>query len=237
MTFDQSLIATVQTRLADLGYYAGKIDGVSGPLTSTAMVRFKEANGFRGRDFPGPQTLARLFSGDAVPRPRPAPKPGEPPWLTEARGLIGTDELPGSANNPVIMGWARDLDQWYPSDATAWCGLFVAHCMAVGAPDEPQDFNRLGAQQWLKYGEPVPICYGAIAVFWRGSPTGGLGHVGFIVGQDADTFHILGGNQSDSVTVARVSKTRLLGFRGPKGWIGNQTLKPVTTAQLSTNEA
>ena len=111
MDFTQSLVATVQTRLADLGYYTGFIDGRFGPLTSAAVTAFKVANGYAARDYPGPLTLTALFSLDAKAKTKPAAKDGEPAWLAEARSLIGTDELPGSANNPVIMGWAKDLDQ------------------------------------------------------------------------------------------------------------------------------
>ena len=48
-------------------------------------------------------------------------------------------------------------------------------------------------------------------VFERGSG----GHVGFAVGQDDTHFFVLGGNQSDAVTIARVAKSRLLGARWP----------------------
>ncbi len=40
-------------------------------------------------------------------------------------------------------------------------------------------------------------------------------HVGFAVGQDDTHFYVLGGNQSDAVTVARIAKSRFLGARWP----------------------
>ena len=52
---------------------------------------------------------------------------------------------------------------------------------------------------------------GAVLVFERGSG----GHVGFAIGQDATQFYVLGGNQSDAVTIARIAKSRLLGARWP----------------------
>jgi methyl-accepting chemotaxis protein len=39
----------------------------------------------------------------------------------------GLREGPGKAGNPIILDWAGDLDLHYPNDATAWCGLFIAH--------------------------------------------------------------------------------------------------------------
>lgn len=237
MEFERQLLSTLQTRLADLGYYKGKIDGVYGPLTSYALIDFKKNNGYLARDYPGILTLSKLFSSEAVRKPQVTGTDTDPAWMVEAKSLIGTDEWAGNANNPVIMNWAKDLDQWYPADSVAWCGLFVAHCMAVGAPDEPQDFNRLGAREWTKFGEKKDPMYGAIGVFWRVSPNSWQGHVGFLVGQDSSTYHILGGNQSDSVNVTRISKNRLLEFRGPKGWEGDRNLKSVTTGDLSRNEA
>ena len=52
---------------------------------------------------------------------------------------------------------------------------------------------------------------GAVLVFERGLG----GHVGFAVGQDDTNFFVLGGNQADTVTIARTAKSRLLGARWP----------------------
>ena len=68
MTFLQQLLAANQGRLADLGWYKGVIDGLDGPMTQNAFIRFKEAQGFRARPFPGPLTLQVLWGG---PRPHP----------------------------------------------------------------------------------------------------------------------------------------------------------------------
>ena len=48
-------------------------------------------------------------------------------------------------------------------------------------------------------------------IFERGSG----GHVGFAVGQDDTHFYVLGSNQSDAVTIARIAKSRLLRTRSP----------------------
>jgi hypothetical protein len=49
-----------------------------------------------------------------------------PRTLQEARKLFGTKEVAGSANNPVILGWAKEvgLAKSYNDDAIPWCGLF-----------------------------------------------------------------------------------------------------------------
>jgi hypothetical protein len=91
----------------------------------------------------------------------------------------------------------------------------VETCIRMGLPDEPLagalGTNPYWARNWLQFGQAVPPVTGAVLVFARGSG----GHVGFAVGQDDTHFHVLGGNQSDAVTVARIAKSRLLGARWP----------------------
>ena len=50
---------------------------------------------------------------------------------------------------------------------------------------------------------------GDVLVFARGNG----GHVGIYVGEDFEAFHVLGGNQSDRVSIARKPKARALGAR------------------------
>ena len=65
---------------------------------------------------------------------------------------------------------------------------------------------------------------GSVLVFERGSG----GHVGFAVGQDDTHFYVIGGNQSDAVTVARIAKSRLLGARWPATVPPRQQRLPTT---------
>jgi|GEM_PF-1349158 len=121
-----------------------------------------------------------------------------PAWYAEAQRLMGVAEAPGSANNGTIIGWAKSLDGWIASffvaDSIPWCGLFVAHCMRVALPAEPQPVNPLGALNWRTFGVPLTKpAIGAVQVFQR--PGGG--HVGFYAGEDAAAFVVLGGNAFD----------------------------------------
>jgi hypothetical protein len=56
---------------------------------------------------------------------------------------------------------------------------------------------------------------GAIAVYWRQSPTSGLGHVGFYMGETATQILTLGGNESDAVREQFEPKTQLIGYWWP----------------------
>lgn len=51
-----------------------------------------------------------------------------PRMLQEARKLFGTKEVAGPADNPLILGWAKEvgLAKSYNYDAIPWCGLFMA---------------------------------------------------------------------------------------------------------------
>lgn len=240
MTFTSELIYTQQARLAGLGYYTASLDGISGPATENAMAQFKAKNGFFARPYPGPLTMAALWSPEAVAAPEPAPVGDEPAWLTEARSLLGTREVPGARNNPIIMQWAIDLDQWYPGDDVPWCGLFVAHCMKRGAPSEPQGFNRLGARNWGEYGVAAdegnpPL--GSVCTLWRTHKTKSWnGHVFIVTGQSDTAIRGIGGNQSDNVTESWFERDRVLDVRVPTGYRG-PTAPIAKTGVLSTNEA
>lgn len=166
-----------------------------------------------------------------------AKEPG-PRILLEALKVYGTAETPGPGNNPAIMAWAKatKLDKAYTADSIAWCGLAMAYVALQAGWDLP--INPLWAQNWLKWGNPSdkPML-GDVLVFGRK----GGGHVGLYVGEDVQSMHTLGGNQSDAVNIKRIAKSRLLGARRCP-WRVNQpsNVRPVTLAAggaLSTNEA
>jgi hypothetical protein len=72
------------------------------------------------------------------------------------------------------------------------------------------------ARAWRRFGEPCQPMRGAVLVFWRGKPEGSFGHVGFYHSEDSVSYHVLGGNQSNAVNLARISKNRLLAARWPR---------------------
>lgn len=163
----------------------------------------------------------------------------EPSWLSTARQLIGTKEKPGSSDNPVIVAWAKKIGGWeggyYQHDDTPWCGLFVAHCLTENKITPPKGF--LAALSYQNWGDKCdPAVPGAVLVFGRK----GGGHVGFYVSEDDTAYHVLGGNQSDAVTITRVAKDRLVDARWPTGQSKGWFAAPVHVSDngdLSRNEA
>jgi uncharacterized protein (TIGR02594 family) len=205
----------IQRRLRALGYDPGPPDGVRGRLTIRAIKAFQRAHGLVADGLVGPKTAAAMF-GDGATSPRNGEGNSPAPWFDEALRLKGTREAAGSADNQVILRWAARLGLAYAHDSVAWCGLFAAHCIGATLPDEPLPNNPLGARNWLRFGREVAPVQGAVLVFWRGSPSGWTGHVGFHAGEDDEVFHVLGGNQANAVTIARVERRRLLGARWPR---------------------
>ncbi|MCI4589809.1 TIGR02594 family protein [Sphingobium sp. BYY-5] len=149
-------------------------------------------------------------------------------------------EVVGPGNNPKIIDWAKHTGIDYDSDDIPWCGLFVAHCVSATLAGEALPANPLGARAWQRFGTTCERTLGAILVFWRGSRNGWLGHVGFYAGEDGSAYHVLGGNQGDSVSITRIAKDRLLDARwpatAPKTGAGPLILAANETF-FSTNEA
>lgn len=136
-----------------------------------------------------------------------------PLWLAEARKHEGLKEIPGPKHNPTITGWLNKLRAWWTDDETPWCGTFVAHCLQVAGL--PIIKNWFRAKEWAEYGSNLRsthVAPGAILVFARE----GGGHVGFYVGEDANFYFVLGGNQSNSVNVMKLAKARCIAIRWPK---------------------
>lgn len=142
----------------------------------------------------------------------PEAEDGKLPWMTLAKSLIGTDEAPGSRDNKTILSWARaiGLSNVYNHDSIPWCGLFVGYVVSQTGMDTSN--APLWALSWKGWGRDLDEPkYGCVLVFKRN----GGGHVGFAVGQDSDYFHVLGGNQSDSVNISKIAKSRCVGYRWP----------------------
>ena len=163
-------------------------------------------------------------------------EPG-PKMIVEALKFFGVKEFPGTqSNNPVILGWAKELgvEKVYSNDEVPWCGLFIG--IVAKRAEKPLPNNFIWALNWSRFGVKADTAkLGDILTFKR--PTGG--HVGLYVGEDAEAYHVLGGNQGNAVTITRISKNRVYAIRRPvyKNEPDNvRKIKLAATGQLSTNE-
>lgn len=170
-------------------------------------------------------------------------KIGPLPKLVQA-GLsyLGLKEYPGPSSNPVIMQMAKDLgvSNIYTNDDMSWCALFMCYlCKITGKPMPYRSYEILRAASFATWGNPVARGderLGDIAVFKR--PGGN--HVGIVIAVTATTIVVLGGNQSNAVTITEIAKTRLSACRryysiaAPESAIQYVVS---STGKLSTNEA
>ncbi|WP_429813599.1 TIGR02594 family protein [Ensifer sp. B1-9] len=217
MSFDQWVIG----RLRVHGAYAGVVDSVPGRQMVAGLKRFQQASGLKPTGLADEATVGLLRRDPQKPGVdltmfEKMPIPTEPVWMREARRFMGLKEVAGAGSNSTIIGWAKRLGGWvasyYTNDDIPWCGLALAHWISFTLPSEPLPGNYLSALAWANFGIRLETpARGAVLVFKR--PGGG--HVGLYVGEDASHFHVLGGNQSNSVSVTRIEKARLVAIRWP----------------------
>ena len=126
--------------------------------------------------------------------------------------FLGMREVPGSASNPVISAAIKDAASWLDSDdsKTAWCGCIMgAWCKQAGLP-VPSEYFR--AASWLSIGSAVHLAdavKGDIVILSRS----GGSHVALFNSVSGDKVRLLGGNQSDAVTLADFKTSTIKGIR------------------------
>lgn len=134
--------------------------------------------------------------------------------LVEALKLYGVLESPGTSDNPLIISWAKEIggsvEQVYKADSIPWCGLFIGVVAKRAGKELPK--SPLWALSWATFGSYTEeAMLGDVLVFTRK----GGGHVALYVGEDNVCYHCLGGNQSDKVSITRITKNRLYTVRRP----------------------
>ncbi len=142
-----------------------------------------------------------------------------------AQRFIGIKEIAGEMDNPQIVAMLKLDVSWPEGDEVPWCAAFVNYiAWLLRLPRS----KSLRARSWLEVGEP--ITFSEVKVGFdivilkrgKGNQPGpevikAPGHVGFYAGkgETKDNFylHILGGNQSNSVTINEYSVDKVLGYR------------------------
>ena len=149
----------------------------------------------------------------------------QPSWMAEAWRELGQSELSGSAHNPRIVAMFDELGHLGQPDETAWCAAFVGACLERAGIASTRS---LLARSYLEWGETSDTPdIGTVVVLPRGNDPA-LGHVGFLVGASDARVFLLGGNQSNAVTVAAFDRSLVLGFRQPIA----ETASPATDANF-----
>lgn len=167
-------------------------------------------------------------------------------WLARARDHVGLREIAGPMHEAKILQFFRDAHcSWVDDDETAWCAAFVCAMLERSLITSPRSLRARSFSEWgidVKERGVGGIPLGAIVVYDR-PPNPEQGHVGFAVGVNRDNYILtLGGNQSNSVSIAPLKAERLIAARWPRedkterNWM--RVIPFMTTnAPLSTNEA
>jgi len=135
--------------------------------------------------------------------------------LIEMLKNYGLKEIVGSEHNPHILAMFAEIGyDWVKDDETAWCSAALNYfCKKLGY----ERSGKLDARSWLKL--PVKVLkpnVGDIVVLWRESPDSWKGHVGLFINWDEKNIWVLGGNQSNMISISAYSRDRILGFRQAK---------------------
>lgn len=180
-------VLELQTRLDELGYPIGALDGAYGVATATAVRAFQRDHGLEVDGVVGPRTRSALAG--AQPGEGPSVEPSGPGQraLEESLRHLDVTERPANSNR-------TPFGQWFGVDGVKWCNIFVSYCFGVGADYTLcAGFNGAGVyprgctyvpttEAWLRatgmwVGRTSPLP-GDIAIFnWDG---GAPDHIGIV---------------------------------------------------------
>lgn len=230
-------VLKIQTRLKEMGYQPGPLDGIRGRLTIGAVKMFQYANGLVGDGLVGPKTLTALFPSAAQ---LPATMQDRTPWMDQVAQVMGLHE---DRNKSRLMAWLMSDGAGVGDPSiTPWCGDLAQTAFALSMPEEPMITNPYLAANWVKFGIECTPQFGAPLSFWRDYPSSWKGHMAFYLGETATHYRVRGGNQSNAVTDTFIAKERLRphGCRWPATALpptGRAVFVDRNGAPVSVNEA
>ena len=132
-----------------------------------------------------------------------------PSWMQIALDEQGQAELTGNRHNARILEYHSVTTLKAKEDEVPWCSSFVSWCLTKAGLVSTASARAKSYESW---GVPIkkPV-YGAIVTFTRN----GGGHVGFYTGQRDGKWLILGGNQSNRVSIASYDPSKVTSIRWP----------------------
>lgn len=135
-----------------------------------------------------------------------------------ALSFYGVEEaFTNGKSNPLVVSFFKDFADWVTnSTTTAWCSAFVN---TIFSSTGYEYSGNISARSWLTVGTEIKTPeVGDVVVFWRDKKDSWKGHVGLFIAysQDKKSIYVLGGNQSNKVSINLYPVSQLLGFRRPK---------------------
>jgi len=135
-----------------------------------------------------------------------------PKYVEIALHDLGLAEILGAEDNPRIVEMHSYTGYAAKDDETAWCASAI--CAWLEKSGFPST-KSAAAASYLKYGVEVKDPFiGCILVTSRG---GGRHHVCLYLGEAGGQYWTIGGNQSNSVSIIKIDKSKLVSARIPEG--------------------
>lgn len=144
-----------------------------------------------------------------------------PKWFQLAIAEIGTREQPENAG-PAIRRYI--LMAHVGKEGDPWCAIFVNAMLEKSGYQGTRSAGSQSFRQKIALFERIdkPF-YGCIVVYWRGTKSSGLGHVGFYNGEEGAYISTIGGNESDMVREEMFPKSSarfgFIGYYKPKKFV------------------
>jgi uncharacterized protein (TIGR02594 family) len=159
----------------------------------------------------------------------------DPAWLKGAFRDEGLKELPGKKHAARILKMFRAVGHpEVKDDETAWCAAAVGTWLSESG--QPHT-SALNARSYLQWGKPTDNpTRGDVVIFKRGNSTW-QGHVALFLGQEGGRVWVIGGNQSNAVTVDSYPASSVLGYRTPVTVRNSRTVKAAAVAGVGTATA
>lgn len=164
---------------------------------------------------------------------------GAPIWFKAALHEIGIHEV-GDNRGPDVARYCAAAH--VPDKGWPWCDIFMCAMLELNGIPSPRSASSHAVMSDPNFVKLAGPALGAIQVFWRQSRQSGLGHVNFYRAETADRVCGVGGNQSDSVSMAWFPKKAgafgLIGYWWPKSValpkIGAISINPATPLVASS---
>lgn len=203
-------IKWLQSRLTAHGYQVG-VDGDWGRLSIEALRKFQTTRGLAVTGVADNPTVAALKTSTDGGRPVAVVHEDMPPWMAEMHHRMGLHEVRDKSKLIEFLKIGKFLGD--PS-RLPWCGDMVESCIAKVLPAEPLPANPFFAQNWKSFGNNLssPLVGSIGVIRW----TATSGHVGFVAGTEGTNVVLLGGNQSNAITLASFPREKFIAFRWPR---------------------
>lgn len=145
------------------------------------------------------------------------------PYKTANQFVGFVKEIPGTKHDPFIQWCFTTVDGYdgETPDEVAWCSVFVNAIAWIHRLDRSRS---AAARSWLKLPHAIELAAAApgfdVVILKRGAGAQpgpdvlkAPGHVGFFAGLVNGRVLVLGGNQSNGVTIAPFDASLVLGIR------------------------